>query len=811
MRRTLTYEDLQLKVDTMISIDHTLHTELAFTDSAEYWFNDKYGSKTKSDIMSILGVLRNYTKLLTGKSIPVLFDDLATTGSTNGQVIKLPTYFDLDHIDPLVGLVLHESSHIKYTNFGDINLMTKWYTKTKKQKTRVKNPFDIVTHITKRYGIQIPNITSILQPRSNTSDPINMLTSRNVQYFSHTGTYDDKSIKLFRHFIFPFINIIEDFYIDSLTYDQYDAYQQYYESLQIYNTKDVNDGKGIFDFLNLSEDDIISNDEMIKNKMKSNFTLFDLYIANLLRIFSIHNDLSTLPLLNKMKQMINIKTISRLKTTKDRIRLGIELADLVIGECKTTHPEGFDINDYNTENNDSHINDQIINALKDLSNKGDKILSLGAETDDVVEIPEAMKELLESLSSEQVNAIDRIFNDMTKDEETLLNNNKNTNSVTDNLDVQTFSPINGSQGGPGPDNATGLSRQDITSVNQSILRRDIVTVRTSIPSHVMGDSVVDIKEIESVLFTDPKEALRFVTVNDDNKVSKYSRYLSSGIAKGKSMSSRLQFLNTDRVLRTTRLNTGKIDKKLLSSIGVQERFVEETHIDRDANVFYNDQIDKYDDYVYYLDLDMSWSMMGSEYKMLNFIGILMGTFDLLHGVNLVVNGRFDRYEMKGKRSNEITMFGAYTQVLYDSRQHTLTEGKKMISSLFKFESTTPEETIYFNTLELMKRDRTSAKKIMISLTDGEPNGGILTVKEHDGQTGRRRVNANPNFYKLFKKKMDRENFDFFCFFLTKGRTSPPQTFLDMYGKVGYNIPLDNVTKISKVINKQIKQIHTVKG
>ena len=74
-----------------------------------------------------------------------------------------------------------------------------------------------------------------------------------------------------------------------------------------------------------------------------------------------------------------------------------------------------------------------------------------------------------------------------------------------------------------------------------------------------------------------------------------------GIQLGKMLGNKLQLRNSDKTLKTTRLQTGKIDRRLVAQLGFDN-----------ANVFHRIVTDRYKNYFIHISIDASGSMSGAS-------------------------------------------------------------------------------------------------------------------------------------------------------------------------------------------------------
>lgn len=190
--------------------------------------------------------IANFIKILTGTEIPVQY--FASGDVLNdGKVVYISSKVNKNNIDSVVGLALHEASHILLTDFS-------------------------------------------------------FLRKENKKLLEYIYKIDKNDIDN----IFDLINFIEDKRIDNFVYTSSPGYQYYYE--QMYNKYfysniiDINLQKNVF-----------------------NKPTWESYLFRIINIFNKNSNLEILPGLKEIYNIIDIKNINRLKTTKDSVEVAINI------------------------------------------------------------------------------------------------------------------------------------------------------------------------------------------------------------------------------------------------------------------------------------------------------------------------------------------------------------------------------------------------------------------------------------------------------------------------------------------------------
>jgi hypothetical protein len=102
-------------------------------DKSMFLDEDKYEvtsdvERRSNDIMKLVSYKRavsNFVNIVTGMPIRVTFDERGTDSYTDGKEVVISSKMDDGEFDPVVGLALHEGSHIKLTDFETLRKITR--------------------------------------------------------------------------------------------------------------------------------------------------------------------------------------------------------------------------------------------------------------------------------------------------------------------------------------------------------------------------------------------------------------------------------------------------------------------------------------------------------------------------------------------------------------------------------------------------------------------------------------------------------------------------------------------------------------
>ena len=224
--------------------------------------------KKSADLMKLMAYkrsIRNFVSIVTGKNIPVTFDGRGDDSYTDGESVTISAKLDDKEFDPVVGLALHEGSHIALTDFGTLTEMRKGYLPTTIDTEWLAN----------RYQCEV--------------DQLHYLIGSNL-----------KSL----------LNYVEDRRIDNHIYTTAPGYRGYYESMyDKYFHASVID-KGLQSSEKRDED-------------------WESYMFRIINLTNKNRDLDALKGLREIWNVLDLGNISRLKSSWDALEVAGQILMIV--------------------------------------------------------------------------------------------------------------------------------------------------------------------------------------------------------------------------------------------------------------------------------------------------------------------------------------------------------------------------------------------------------------------------------------------------------------------------------------------------
>jgi len=214
--------------------------------------------KKSNDLMKLMSYKRsigNFVSIVTGKSIPVTFDGRGDDSYTDGNQVVISAKLDDKEFDPVVGLALHEGSHIALTDFETL---------TKMKHGFIPSTID-TDWMTQRYQCLYNELPLIIS---------------------------DKLKSLF--------NYVEDRRIDNHIYASAPGYRGYYESMydKYFHSKLIDKG--------LQSSEYRTED-------------WDSYMFRIINLTNKNRDLNALKGLREIWKILDLGNISRLKSSWDAL------------------------------------------------------------------------------------------------------------------------------------------------------------------------------------------------------------------------------------------------------------------------------------------------------------------------------------------------------------------------------------------------------------------------------------------------------------------------------------------------------------
>jgi hypothetical protein len=641
--------------------------------NTEYSTQENYKNRNTVNYVKLSVTLRaisNFVNIVTGKQIPVHFKS-TDSSYTDGKTVTVGTDFKDTDFDPIVGLALHEASHIAFTDF------------------------DIIQHCTK-IGSKFHSFVSL-----QGCDPDLNITSADL-------------IK-----IKDILNWIEDRRIDYHIYTTAPGYRVYYEAM--YNK-----------YFN----DIIINNALQQGE-KCEET-WDDYLFHIINFTNVNRQLDSLTALHEIWDLIDIKNINRLQSTQDALIVACGVYKLIkkavaksdLPKIKLIPSDAISI---------EITNDTPHNS----STKSTSLLS-----------PKQQQKLENAIQQQKE----------------FLNNNikkKGRLSRADNTIVNTLS-----------NSGTEYRKVDISNQTHAYFINTVVIKKFT--RSVIG-ALPDIFNINMAKLINNNVTLSDV-VMDNSKLRSMQQAVSEGIILGRQLGKKLQLRNEERSLKSTRLRTGRIDRRLISTIGFGNE-----------SIFQRIISDRYKNFFIHISIDASKSMNMYDrfHNAIKSAIAVAQAASMTTGIRVQISLRGTSTNITESKQTPITIY------VYDSAHDKMSK----INTLFPFlqpYGITPEGISIDSILQDIQRDAKSDECIFINYSDGMPsNFDFPAGLEYDGVDFTRRV----------VNKLKDANLHVISYFIDKHEHGIcAKQFRTMYGKNSEFIDPTSLTEVSKSLNRKFLEL-----
>ena len=468
--------------------------------------------KPKKDHMALAGHKRaigNFVRIVSGQSVPVRF---MTRGDsyTDGKSVTISGNINERNFDHIVGLALHEGSHIVYSDFDTFREVRNW--------TKLRD-WD--------------------------------LTHERME------------------FLRGMINYVEDRRIDNIVFKSSPGYKGYYHTLysKYFNHKKITKG--------------------LQSTMYRDVD-FDSYMFRIVNFTNEGTDLNALPRLLDIYRLINMKNISRLRSTDDSIDVAKSICDIVFklvdeykGNGKPENGDGQEDSDGEQQNGSSPNSGGDGTEV----DTGDKEMTPmdGEPTDG------------EEISSSMEKSIEKIFQN-TKD---LLEGTTPKTKMTkkDKKIVE----------------ALGNSNSELVETGSDAIGKTNVVVIPDLTQELVDSKAFDFLHYWNYGYRG----------NRDEDIA-------TGLRLGVILGKKLKVRGESRDLIFTRQTSGKIDKKLIAELGFDN-----------ANVFSQINTERYNKANLHISIDASGSMSGTKLsKAIISTVAMVKACDMAGNINVVVSFRW---------------------------------------------------------------------------------------------------------------------------------------------------------------------------
>ena len=551
-------------------------------------------------------------------------------------------------------------------------------------------------------------------------------------------------------------NIIEDRRIDNFIYTNAPGYREYY--LKLY--------------------DFYFNDKIVDKALKDGeYTNEDIesYMFRLINLVNSNTTLGALKGLRKIYGMIDLKNISRLKTTKEVLDLCYQIYDVILDNIEVQEDgnqtqqgqqgesgEGGEEGNGNAQNMEGDSNEE---------NSGGSGMSSSASGDQPMD------------GSDDGSGNDGESGDGNPSEQSSGNGKGKPSNLSANQQRQLQKAIKKQKefldGKLKKKTITKQLESEISAVDSQGAEIQHVADDFKNGNYVKGGGVdvIVLKNLtkqmmESDTFhmsycytdwkTNTKQLKRIISESDFNQAE------MMGTAMGK----KLQVRNESRETIFNRQKNGKIDGRMVASLGFDYE-----------NVFTQTFVDKFKKANIHLSIDASGSMGGTKWNktMINVIALAKAV-SMISNLELQITFRYS------DASLPVIVFA------YDSRKDSF----QKIKSLFPYlreTGTTPEGLTFEAIQKMLVSSNSELDSYFVNISDGEP----CFSNSHIQYTGQQAAEHTKKEIKKIREK----GIGVLSYFVTDygDGGSARDRFKTMYGADSRFININSITEVTSTLNK----------
>jgi hypothetical protein len=665
-----------------------------FEKKQSYFFDEDetVEKASKYDHMQLAQYQRaiaNFVRILTGRGDIQVKYNSGGQSYTDGKTITLSPNIKEKEFDTAVGLALHEASHILYTDFDRTNQYIE----------------DTVRNTGSRYSDEV----------------------------------DQRKILL---------NLVEDLYIDAMTYRSAPGYRGYYSSLyqKYFGDKKIVEGLWSKDYAEPT---------------------WNNYLFHLINIRNPERNLQALPGLETMFKMLDLPNVLRMSTFEDRIYLSKYLFDTI---------------------------SKYVDATKEYQQQLQEQLGQGGDGAE-----KTLNELLEQMADQQESDDEQegngggsgagkftASNGVNIGEEMEGTNAIDLDKLSDKAKEQLRKLIEGQKefikGQPKKGKLSKADQQKVDAWAEVDMEKKTVGANSEfskkgLPLYIIND--VTNSFIDNLGNT---YGLRsYVGTYSQNRIN-------DAINRGKLLAKKLQLRNEERSLKTSRLDSGKIDKRLLHEIGFDN-----------FDIFQKVNINAYKPSYIHISIDQSGSMQGSKFdSAMEFAAMFATASKYIKNIHLVISLRstFDGSGKTGWSRHNLQNI-PYLMYIFDSKKHNIQHVRSLFPKV-SANNLTPEGLCFDGIMKDTIQKSANTEAYFINICDGEP---YMNYTSSNGSFDYGGPKAQAHSKKQMQR-MEQNGVKFITYFI--GSKYDFEAVEKCYGKNAVLLQrADEIGVITKTMNKRL--------
>ena len=657
--------------------------------------------------------IANFVSIVTGQSIPVKF---STKGDsyTDGKVVTISANIaEPKEFDPAVGLALHEGSHIKLSNF---NLLRE---------------LDVAIH----------RIVG------------------NEEYKRLIELSKTKGVHNLGYIVKDILNYVEDRRIDNFIFKSAPDYRDYYRSMY----------------------DKYFNDPAIDKGMKSDEFCdenFESYMFRLINLHSKFSKVNALKALPSIAKAIKLNEISRLRTTEEALVVALEVYSLIIeaiepmvqpqngngsgqgnGEGEGEQEAGEDDIDVQVDDSGDDEGEGDSDGNADMSGDGNEPAEDGKGMSGKITVKVGKNAKPTDAPADgrlSQRQMDIIRKKIEKQKEFLRGNIKKSKvSQTESKQLQSIEEAGAEM---------KVVAQDYYGNSGSFKGIECVVVKKMTRTLMEQESF-------------PLTSKRYRSGDEDTLYDQYSKEVAEGVRIGTLLGKKMQVRGESRETIFNRQLVGKMDKRMVSSLGYGNE-----------HVFFTREIDSFKKANLHISVDASGSMGGDKWRktMINVVALAKAV-DMIPNLNIQISFRTTTGELP------------YIVLAYDSRVDKFVKVKQLFGYLGA-SGTTPEGLCFEAIMKQMVGSNSDVDSYFLNISDGEPyfHGKGMSYQGSGAAKHTRKMmkSIEGMGIKVMSYYVTDSNYE-----VDEHSSSSAKLFKECYGPAASYINVTNVNEVARTMNR----------
>ena len=281
---------------------------------------------------------------------------------------------------------------------------------------------------------------------------------------------------------------------------------------------------------------------------------------------------------------------------------------------------------------------------------------------------------------------------------------------------------------------------------------------------------------------DPSDETKWHTYGF-RKWSRMNTAVTDGIILGRQLGRKLQIRNEERTLKSTRLRSGKIDRRLVSSLGFNNEAV-----------FHRIMTDRFKNFFIHISIDASGSMDGRRFE-----NAVMSAVAIAQAASMTSGIRV-QISLRGTTGGSYSGGTSTTMYVYDSTRDKMNKIRNLFPWLKTF-GMTPEGVAFESIYRDIKKDAKGDECIFINYSDGMP-GGVEHLNNNYGWSG-------VEYTRQAVNKMREIGIHIISYFISdsyNATSGSSKSFRRMYGEGAEFIDPTSLTNVSKSLNRKFLEL-----